>query len=124
VCQPPADLSAAEAEFWQYYAPTLAAAGRLNPEVRDTLAKYCTVLTIVANLRQQLGSLAPMDAGGQSAFRKELRQWLSLSRLYETDLLLNPASSTRTPKLDTWGTEPDPFAEFDQPPAFTGTGRR
>ena len=47
----------------------------------------------------------------RAANRKELRQWLTVSRLYESDLLLNPASAVRA-QLSAPDVPTDPFAEF------------
>jgi hypothetical protein len=116
VCAAPPGLSKREGAFWSYYAPLLVANRRLTCEARDTLAKYCTALATVAELRQQIASRKPKDLVDRSANRKELRQWLTVSRLYETDLLLNPASAVRAPKAETEPLTPDdPFNEFDEP---------
>lgn len=115
VCEPPPDLSKPERTFWAYYAPQLVSEGRLTMKSRDTLAKYCTALAIVAGLRKQLESKKREDIELRSANRKELRQWLLASRLYENDLLLNPSSSIRAPKPS--GVERpvpnDPLDDFD-----------
>lgn len=117
VCAPPPGLSKPELAFWNYYAPQLAAERRLSAKMRDTLAKYCTALAVVGGLRHALASRKKVDLEQRSANRKELRQWLLAARLYENDLLLNPASSIRAPKADVPPPiEPgvvDPFDEFD-----------
>jgi hypothetical protein len=115
VCAPPPGLSKLETSFWHYYAPTLAASRRLPPKARDTLAKYCTALAVVSGLRAQLASRKRADVGERREIRRELRQWLLCGRLYENDLLLNPASLARAPKVD-GAIAPiddiDEFAEF------------
>lgn len=116
VCDPPPDLSKAEKKFWGYYAPQLVAEGRLTMKARDTLAKYCTSLAVVASLRRQLESKKREDVDNRSSNRKELRQWILASRLYENDLLLNPSSSIRAPKPG--GVDPpvpnDPMDDYDE----------
>jgi hypothetical protein len=115
LCDPPPDLSKSERKFWAYYAPQLVAEGRLTLKARDTLAKYCTSLAVVAGLRKQLESKKREDVDNRSNNRKELRQWILASRLYENDLLLNPSSSIRAPKPG--GVDPpvpnDPMDAFD-----------
>lgn len=117
VCDRPPGLSKTELAFWDYYAPQLAAERRLTLKARDTLAKYCTALAVVSGLRASLASRKRADIAERSATRKELRQWLLAARLYENDLLLNPASSIRAPKPDVIpSSEPgvaDRFDEFD-----------
>jgi phage terminase small subunit len=118
-CQPPPGLSRSEQRFWNYYAPELAAERRLTGKTRDALAKYCTALATVADLRRQIASRKPRDLENRSGYRKELRQWLLASRLYENDLLLNPASAARSLPRGEEPTDPlpppaqDPFSEFD-----------
>jgi phage terminase small subunit len=116
-CDPPPGLSRRERAFWQYYAPALAAERRLTIKARDVLAKYCSALAVVAGLRTALASRKRTDIALRANTRKELRQWLLAARLYENDLLLNPAASIRAPRPDvppplTPGSE-DPFAEFE-----------
>jgi hypothetical protein len=55
-CAPPPGLSRAEMAFWEYYAPALLAERRLTTTTRDALAKYCTALAMVADLRRELVS--------------------------------------------------------------------
>ena len=116
VCAPPPGLSKAERAFWTYYAPPLAAEHRLTLKARDTLAKYCTALAVVADLRRRLASRRRADRAQRPAVLKELRQWLLASRLYENDLILNPASAIRAPK-PTGGDGPpaqgDALSDFD-----------
>jgi len=114
VCEPPADLSKAERRYWSYYAPQLVAEGRLTLKARDVLSKYCSALAIVASLRKLLESRKREDIADRSANRKELRQWLLASRLYENDLLLNPSASIRAPKPGGLPPVPDdPMDAFD-----------
>ena len=119
VCGPPSGLSDAEAECWRYYAPLLISSRRLTLEARDTLAKYCTALATVADLRKVIASRKTKDVENRLVYRRELRQWLMVSRAYESDLLLNPASAVRAPKPS--GDEPDddPFTQFDDGPPST-----
>ena len=113
-CAPPPDLSRKETVFWNYYVGLLAAERRLTKKVRDGLAKYCTSLAIVAELRVELAAKTRTAVARRAETRKELRQWLLVGRLLENDLLLNPASSARAPVP----VEPefDSFSEFDLPP--------
>lgn len=113
-CAPPPGLSKRELGFWAYYSSALSAEGRLSLKARDCLAKYCVALAVVGALRRQLTSSKRRDIEQRSDTRKELRQWLSLSRLYENDLLLSPASSVRAPSQPPTTPE-DPFEEFDAP---------
>lgn len=117
-CDPPPGLSRAERGFWNYYAPQLQAEKRLTLKARDTLAKYCTALAIVADLRRQLTSRKKKALEDRAANRKELRQWLLASRLYENDLILNPSSAIRAPKAASGDDDPpppdDPFTDFDE----------
>lgn len=117
VCAPPTGLSRSEQRFWKYYAPQLAAEKRLSMKARDTLAKYCTALAVVADLRGQLTSRKREHIAQRSYVRKELRQWLLASRLYENDLILNPASAIRAPRAEGGEDDPpppdDPFTQFD-----------
>jgi hypothetical protein len=113
-CEPPEGLSRAELGVWRYYAPLLAAAGRLTSEARGALAGYCFSQTMIGHLRRALKSRRREDIAARGAYLKEARQWLQVARLYENDLLLNPASAVRAPKPAT-PTEPDPFEEFDAP---------
>ena len=99
-CQRPPGLSRLETAFWNYYAPQLAAERRLTLKARDTLAKYCTALAVVSGLRTALASRKRADMAARAGNRKELRQWLLAARLYENDLLFNPASSIRAPQVD------------------------
>ena len=116
-CDPPRGLSRTEQNFWRYYAPALAVEHRLTVKTRDTLAKYCTALAVVANLRTLLASRKPANRAERGPVRKELRQWLLASRLYENDLLLNPASAIRAPKPIVGGDGPPPqgdaLSDFD-----------
>lgn len=116
-CEPPTGLSTVELEYWDYYARQLMVAGHLPLKARDALAKYCTVLAIVADLRRQLASRKRDDIKRDS-WRKELRLWVLASRLYEHDLLINPSSIVRTAREsgvveDQVGD--DPFSDFDEP---------
>lgn len=116
-CDPPPGLSKSEQAFWRYYAQQLKAEKRLTLKSRDTLAKYCTALAVVSDLRRQLWSKKRDDIAQRAAVRKELRQYLLASRLYENDLILNPSSSVRAPRPETGIDDPatpdDPFAQFD-----------
>lgn len=107
--EPPDGLNELELKFWKHYAPGLRAQRRLTMLARDTLAGYCSALAIIAELRLEMAdkSLSRKD---RSAARKELRQYLSVKRLYESDLLINPATAARVPSFD------------DPPPLPTGDG--
>lgn len=99
-CDPPAHLTAAERVEWDYYAPLLAAKGRLTLEARDTLAKYCTALATVARLKRQQAEPSYRDVdlfGKANPIGTMLRQWVMVCRAYETDLILSPAVNVRAP---------------------------
>src|SRR4051812_5171404 len=68
-CEPPPGLSKQELAFWRYYAPALFAERRLTGKTRDTLAKYCTSLATVADLRRQIASRKPRDLENRSGYR-------------------------------------------------------
>jgi hypothetical protein len=53
-------------------------------------------LNIVARLNRQIRGV--VSKGDKHALLGELRAWMALTRLYESDLLLNPASSVRAPQ--------------------------
>ena len=92
---------------------------RLTLVARDCLAKYCTALAVVSELRLELAD-KKTDRKERTAARRELRQYLNVTRLYESDLILNPATAVRSkpefelpPGVDQ-PTEDDNFdAEFD-----------
>lgn len=109
--RPPAGLTPAELRYWKHYAPVLRASRRFTPASRDCLAKYCTVLAVVAELR---ATLVDPDPAARRDARKELRQWLLVGRLYESDLTLNPASALRAPSAPA-STVVDPFAKYETP---------
>ena len=105
---PPSDLSPAECHFWTYYVQVLVDADRFTAAARDALSKYCTALAVVADLRQQLAS---PDSAARRDARRELRQWVALTRLIESDLLFAPAAALRVPAPEP--TNDDPFTGFD-----------
>jgi hypothetical protein len=105
-CEPPDGLSELEIKFWSYYAPKLKAQGRLKLLTRDVLAGYCSALAVIADIRADLAA-KDVDRKEKAAARKELRQYLSIKRMYENDLLLNPATASR-------------ISPFDDPPPATG----
>jgi hypothetical protein len=95
---PPPHLTASQRRIWAYYAPQLVSERRLPLKARDALAKYVIALDMVAKLNRKIRSV---QAGRKNPDRHpllgELRQWLAITRLYENDLLLNPASAVRAP---------------------------
>ena len=95
---PPAHLSPAQRKLWAYHAPQLVAEGRLPLKARDVLAKYCVAVDVVARLNEAL--TATQEDDETKPILTELRQWLMVSRLYESDLLLNPAAAVRAPAPD------------------------
>ena len=95
VCDPPAYLTAAQRTLWEYFAPQLVAEGRLPLKTRDVLAKYVLAVDLVARLNATIFSV--VEDGEKHPLLAELRQWLLLTRLYESDLLLNPAAAVRAP---------------------------
>lgn len=123
-CEPPDGLSGSELAFWAYYAPKLRAQRRLTLVARDVLAKYCTALAVVAELRKELAA-PKIDAKEKRDARRELRQYLNVTRLYESDLILNPATAVRNPGFDVpppvdTSTPTDEFDnEFDDEPSST-----
>ena len=100
VCDAPPHLTAVQRRIWRYYAPQLAAEGRLPLKARDTLAKYVIALDIVAKLNRKIRSVHAGKGGEKHPLLGELRHYLAITRLYESDLLLNPASAARAPKPD------------------------
>jgi phage terminase small subunit len=136
VCTAPPHLDAVERKHWRYYAPLLAAAGRLTLEARDTLAKYCSALATVVRLKEQMRAPEYRDvivttsidsAGNEHVNAKPnplltlFRQWLMVSRNYEADLLLSPATAIRVPAPQA-DPEPPPmphnfYGEGDESPA-------
>jgi len=120
-CDAPPGMSPAERKFWDYYAPQLVASRRLPLKARDALAKYCSALAVVADLRRRIfSSRSKADIANRTQNRKELRQWVLAARLYENDLLLNPSSLVRVAKPEGGGgsgggelNDEDPFDEFD-----------
>lgn len=100
VCEPPPHLTGVQRRIWNYYAPQLVAEGRLPIKARDTLAKYCIALDIVGKLNRKIRSVLGKGGGERHPLLPELRYWLSIARLYESDLLLNPAAAVRAPKPD------------------------
>jgi hypothetical protein len=94
----PPHLTAPQRAIWSYYAGLLLAEGRLPMKARDTLAKYAVGLDMVAKLNRQIRSvLAGPGKAEKHPLLGELRSWLAITRLYENDLLLNPAASARAP---------------------------
>jgi phage terminase small subunit len=108
---PPPHLTASQKRIWSYYAPQLVAEGRLPLKARDVLAKYVVALDMVAKLNRKIRSV--QSGKGRSEkhpLLSELRQWLNVTRLYESDLILNPAAAVRAPHTvpaDTGPTEDD-----------------
>jgi phage terminase small subunit len=124
--QPPPHLSAAERAEWDYYAPLLAAVGRLTMEARGVLANYCVAQATVARLKAQ--QAAPeyrdiivnvtVDGAGNEHVKAapnplllRLEKWLALCHTYENDLGFNPATAVRMPAPDT-GEQEDASSEF------------
>jgi len=95
-CEPPRQLTPAQREYWDYHAPQWAAKRQLTLEERDALAKYCIGLDITYRLNRKIRSITVK--GNKHPLLGELRHWLAITRLYENDLLLNPASAVRAPK--------------------------
>ena len=94
-CEPPGYLTPAQRALWAYYEPQLVAEGRLPLKARDVLAKYIIALDVVARLNEMLTKALE---GDEKPVLTELRHWLMVTRLYESDLLLNPAAAIRAPK--------------------------
>lgn len=107
-CDAPDGLSEVELKYWEYYAPKLKAQRRLTMLARDTLAGYCSALAVIHDLRIELAQ-SKTPRKDKVAARRELRQYLAIKRLYENDLLLNPATATRG-------------KAFDDPPPLPGAG--
>ena len=113
-CDPPGGLDPLERQYWQYYAPLMAEAGRLPARSRDALGKYCTALATIARLKVLLVSRKPADVLRRDDRRKDLRQWILGSRLIEADLMLSPSSLARSSSGPVAPTPAsvDPFAAF------------
>lgn len=115
-CTPPKGLDRLERNYWNYYAARMP---YLPASARDALSKYCTALATIARLKALIASRKPADVLLRDARRKDLRQWILGSRLYETDLILTPASSIRAPRGAVAPASPtapvDPFAAFIDP---------
>ena len=115
-CEPPAGLDGPELAAWSYYAPLLAASGRLTAEARDALGSYCTTVAAIGQLKRAASASRKRIAGPErSAIRRELRQWIQVGRLLESDLLLSPAAAVRAPSVLPPAEAEDAFAEFDPP---------
>lgn len=123
---PPAYLSGDELEIWRYYAPRLAADGRLSDKSVDVLARYCVACAQVRRLAQIVRESAPVIVSTQyqpDGTTREiakanpadamLRSWADKARALENDLVLNPATLLRLPAERP--AEIDPFA--DEPSA-------
>jgi hypothetical protein len=111
---PPSDLSDVERQFWTYYAAALVEARRFTSTCRDSLAKYCTALAVIAELRAAVASQRRADRKAKRENLRELRQWLLAARLIENDLMVTPAAALRAPQAPQ-PPAPDPFTEFDTP---------
>ena len=98
VCDPPTHLTPSQRKLWAFFAPQLVAEGRLPLKARDVLAKYVIAIDVVARLNKGLKTTVPK--GNEKPILTELRQWLLVSRLYESDLLLSPAAAVRAPVPD------------------------
>jgi len=116
---PPPMLTETQRAFWDYYAPLLAKERRLTMKVRDSLARYCITQAMVKRLNEDVEALDTILVLEESGERVHpmvttLRQFLQISRQYDTDLLLNPAADLRAPVgEDPDKPEPaDPMAKF------------
>jgi P27 family predicted phage terminase small subunit len=112
-------LTEAQKVFWDYYAPLLARERRLTMKVRDSLARYCITQAMVKRLNEDLEALDRVVSFDESGERAHplvtmLRQYLQISRQYDTDLLLNPAADMRAPVAEepNKATPADPMAKF------------
>lgn len=116
--QPPPMLTEEQRTFWDYYAPLLARERRLTLKVRDTLARYCITQAMVKRLNadlEALDSVLVLEEAGERMHPMvtALRQFLQISRQYDTDLLLNPAADVRAPAGEDPTEAPaDPMAKF------------
>lgn len=122
----PAYLTGPELEIWRYYAPRLAADGRLSDKSVDALGRYCVAMAQVQRLTQIVREAAPViittqcqpDGTTREIVKANpadamLRSWLDKARALENDLILNPASLLRVPAEPVQ--EADPFD--DEPSA-------
>ena len=98
VCDPPTHLTPSQRKLWAFFAPQLVAEGRLPLKARDVLAKDVIAFDVVARLNKGLKTTVPK--GNEKPILTELRQWLLVLRLYESDLLLSPAAAVRAPVPD------------------------
>lgn len=107
---PPVYLTGEEVEIWRYYAPRLAADGRLSDKSVDALGRYCVAVAQVRRLSAIVRESAPVIISTQyqpDGTTREiakanpadamLRSWLDKCRALENDLVLNPASLLRVP---------------------------
>lgn len=131
---PPPHLTEKQQAFWEYYAPLLAAERRITLKTRDVLARYCIAQAMVKRLNEDLEALdALLVVDPVSATEKvhplvtTLRQFMQLSRQYDTDLLLNPAADVRAPvgagEDDSKGRPVDPMAKFTKRMQLVKGGR-
>ena len=120
----PAYLTGPELEIWRYYAPRLAADGRLSDKSVDALGRYCVAMAQVQRLTQIVRESAPViittqcqpDGTTREIVKSNpadamLRSWLDKARALENDLVLNPASLLRVPveparEIDPFDDEP------------------
>lgn len=120
----PAYLTGEEVEIWRYYAPRLAADGRLSDKSVDALARYCVAVGQVRRLSAIVRESAPVIISTQyqpDGTTREiaksnpadamLRSWLDKCRALENDLVLNPATLLRVPveqprEIDPFDDEP------------------
>lgn len=120
----PAYLTGPELEIWRYYAPKLAADGRLSDKSVDALGRYCVAMAQVQRLTQIVREAAPViittqcqpDGTTREIVKANpadamLRSWLDKARALENDLVLNPASLLRVPveparEIDPFDDEP------------------
>ncbi len=112
----PTGLTRDERRVWTHYATELHAAGRLTRAVQGVLASYVTALTTIARLKTQMAAPGYVDVteDGKSPLLPELRNWIGLARLLESDLLLNPAAAVRVPSVVDDAID-DEWADFDTP---------
>jgi phage terminase small subunit len=134
VPKPPPHLTEKQQEFWTYYAPLLAAERRITLKTRDVLARYCIAQAMVKRINEDLEALDALLVLDSVTLTEKvhplvttLRQFMQLSRQYDTDLLLNPAADVRAPvgagEDDPRGKPVDPMAKFAKAMKLVKGGR-
>lgn len=112
---PPPHLNAGELEQWAYYSRLLAEEGRLTLKARDCLAKYCSLLALLVEIKALMAApeyghvlvtVTNDSLGNQHVSAKanplliQQMKLIAQCRGYENDLLMCPAAAVRVPAPD------------------------